>query len=588
MRWNLDDILPRDHFDEFIAGLAAELPRLAEHCLSPDMSPEDFRQYLALTEDIAARVSRVMSIPELMLAADTSSAEAARLKVRAESIQLQADQTLRRGMHWVLGRQMEGRRTLDDESLQRLLSAVPVMAESIRAERQGNRHLLSEGEEHVFSLKDMSGRAPLVRLREMLEVQQSYIFKPKGSRGKTLRTQAEVLSLLGSSNAPQREAAYRAMLKPYEDQLPLYFTIYQAVARDWDQESELRGHASPLSSRNAQNWLHDATVNAMLESCQSHRYLFQRYFEWKAYALGMNQLSRFDVYAPLGSDSGENVQFDNALSFVLDIFRSFSPSFAEYASRVVEKRHIDPFPRRKKSPDPFCAYVAPDVVPYVLLNYVPDALAGEETSVLAHELGHAAHFQFASHLPYSLVDNSIPLAETASTLSELLLRGRLLEDAKSEKVRLRLLAADIEDAYGVIMRQASFSLFESAAHDAFRSGTTPDELGAIYLDTQRELFGPSVALDDSLRNEWASVSHFVEQPFYVYSYAFGNLLSRALYARYRENPAFSSSIERVLAAGSSRDPEALLKEQGVDITSRTFWDSGFHQLEEQMDLLERS
>jgi len=69
----------------------------------------------------------------------------------------------------------------------------------------------------------------------------------------------------------------------------------------------------------------------------------------KAYALGMNQLSRFDVYAPFGADLGENVQFENALSFVLDIFRGFSPSFAEYASRVVEKRHIDPFPRRKKS-----------------------------------------------------------------------------------------------------------------------------------------------------------------------------------------------------------------------------------------------
>ncbi len=41
-----------------------------------------------------------------------------------------------------------------------------------------------------------------------------------------------------------------------------------------------------------------------------------------------------------------------------------------------------------------------------------------------------------------------------------------------------------------------------------------------------ESLGPAVRLNQGYEHYWAYVSHFVHAPFYVYAYAFGNLLVR--------------------------------------------------------------
>ena len=43
-----------------------------------------------------------------------------------------------------------------------------------------------------------------------------------------------------------------------------------------------------------------------------------------------------------------------------------------------------------------------------------------------------------------------------------------------------------------------------------------------------ESLGPAVRLNRGYEHYWAYVSHFVHAPFYVYAYAFGNLLVEAL------------------------------------------------------------
>ena len=51
-----------------------------------------------------------------------------------------------------------------------------------------------------------------------------------------------------------------------------------------------------------------------------------------------------------------------------------------------------------------------------------------------------------------------------------------------------------------------------------------DELAAAYLENLRDQFGDSVELGDEFRWEWVSIPHIYNSPFYVYAYAFGQLL----------------------------------------------------------------
>jgi len=55
----------------------------------------------------------------------------------------------------------------------------------------------------------------------------------------------------------------------------------------------------------------------------------------------------------------------------------------------------------------------------------------------------------------------MPLAETASIFSEMLLTGRMIKEESDPAVRRDLLAYAIDDAYASIQRQAYFTLFEA-------------------------------------------------------------------------------------------------------------------------------
>src|SRR3546814_4557228 len=75
--------------------------------------------------------------------------------------------------------------------------------------------------------------------------------------------------------------------------------------------------------------------------------------------------------------------------------------------------------------------------------------------------------------------------------------------------------------------------FETRVHAERRDGELlPERLGEIWLETQRESLGPSIAFDDDYRHFWAYIPHFIHVPFYVYAYAFGDCLVNSLYAVY--------------------------------------------------------
>ena len=151
---------------------------------------------------------------------------------------------------------------------------------------------------------------------------------------------------------------------------------------------------------------------------------------------------------------------------------------------------------------------------------------------LAHEMGHAVHRLMASHHRALTADASLPLAETASTFGEMVLVDHLMAVDPDPDVQRDLLFAEMDDAYATIGRQAYFALFEREAHTAVQGGASVDELCALYMDNLKAQFGETFELNDDFRFEWLSIPHIYHTPFYVYAYAFGQLLVLALYQQY--------------------------------------------------------
>ncbi len=302
----------------------------------------------------------------------------------------------------------------------------------------------------------------------------------------------------------------------------------------------------------------------------------------------MEKLRRYDIYAPV-SESDKRFEFNEAAALTFESFNRFDPpKFAELAQKVFDQEHVDSEVRKGKMGGAFCSTLGPELTPpWVMLNY--QGKAGD-VSTMAHELGHAIHSLMADeHNIFTQHACLPPLAETASTFGEMMLTDLLLERETDEGVRQDLLFAQLDDAFATIIRQIYFAIFEKEAHEMIINDASVDELCDAYLANLKEEFGDAVEVSDEFKYEWVSIPHiYATPPFYVYAYAFGQLLVFALYKRYQEEgESFKPKFMRILSAGGSvAPPVELLKEVGIDVTTAEFWQGGFDVISGLVDKLE--
>jgi oligoendopeptidase F len=443
-------------------------------------------------------------------------------------------------------------------------------------------HTLTEPEEKIVNIKNVTGNNALVRLYD--SITNRYVFKVEVDGQVKEMTRGQLSVLVRSHDPDLRAAAYQELYRVFGDDGPILGQMYQTLIRDWHSENVgLRNYTSPISKRNLVNDLPDEVVDTLLDVCEQNAPLFQRFFKLKAKWLGMERLRRYDIYAPV-AESDKSYDFNEAVHLVLESFHDFEPRIAQLAQRVFEEEHIDSEVRKGKQDGAFCASVEPGVTPWVLQNFQGKA---DDVATLAHELGHAIHSMMAAHHTMFTFHSALPLAENASTFGEMLLIDRLLEEEDDPDVRRDILFRQVDDAYATIMRQAFFALFERTAHDMVQEGVTVDGLSEAYMENIKTQFGDAVELSEEFRWEWVSIPHFLRVPFYVYAYAFGQLLVLSLYQQYREEGgAFKPRYIKILEAGGSDSPMRILGEAGIDISKAEFWQGGFNVLEDMIEQLE--
>lgn len=584
-RWNLQDIVHEECFAELCKQTKEKIASFAQKksLLHPTMDTSLFSTLLTEHEILAAEVARISAFAELKEAADLVSEEAKVYKTKAEQLYIAFQEATLPLFLWLKGLAVDGLALLNEQDATRLFTAVPSLCYVLQTAREQAKYNRTEAEERILSRKKITGPRPLFSLYQLLTDRFTFTFEAHGEK-KTITSKEELLMYAHSNDAHEREACYRALFAPYQDNLQSLFVIYSALVNDWDDDAQLRGFPNVIAPRHLSNTISDAVVNTLLEVCREQRILFHEFFQLKAKALKIDKLRRYDIYARYGKHQ-KTYNHATAESLVFSAFSQFSPSFAEHAKKILEHQHLDSHARKNKTSGAFCAAVTPDNLPYVLTNF-----NGTEHAVftLAHELGHAVHDIYASQQSISAMQPGLPLAETASTFAELLLFETSYQKATSKEEKITLLIDSISDAYATILRQVYFSLFELEAHRLLREGAKATELCSVYLTFLREQFGDSVLVSDDFGVEWTYIPHLFASPFYCYAYAFGELLSLSLYAAYQqEGASFVPKIERILSAGGSRDPEELLREAGFNLTDKHFWEQSFSVLQKRVDELKK-
>jgi oligoendopeptidase F len=271
---------------------------------------------------------------------------------------------------------------------------------------------------------------------------------------------------------------------------------------------------------------------------------------------------------------------------VLEAFTIFSPEMGQCAAQFFDGQWIDAEPRPGKRGGAFCMYNTPDTHPVVLQSFLGKV---DDVMTLAHELGHGVHASLSRKQTYFNFHGTLPLAELASTFGEMLVFEKLVAEATPED-RLALYAEKIEGIFATVFRQAAMYSFELECHKARRElgELTPEQIGGFWQDEIQAMFGSSVRLGDEHRHWWSYVSHFVNVPFYVYAYSFGELLVLSLYQMAKASgPDFSKRYISLLELGGSKTPEELMATVNIDLSSEAFWRGGFAAMESLISDFER-
>ncbi len=581
--WSLTELLP-EPTEEMISRRLAEIEstvaafeaRRGE--LHPEMSPATFMEILRQYEAIIEQTNAIASYASLWFYADTGSSDALTCRNRVRTAMTAAGNRMLFFTLWW--------RSLSDEEAEALLPQAAENADALHYLQDLRRfkpHTLDEKSEQIINIKDANGIGAVMTLYSMLTNRLEYTLEVDGQT-QTL-TRDALMGYAFSPRADLRAAAYQELYKVYGRESTVLGQIYVNRVHDWNDENVvLRGYRSAVSVRNVDNDIPDEAVQVLLDVARENAPVFQRYFRLKAGWLGMDRLRRYDLYAPLAT-SDRSIPYGDAVRSVLETFHSFHPRFAQMAERCFAQNHVDSEIRKGKRGGAFCSTVLPSLTPWVLVNYAGRV---RDVATLAHELGHAVHSMMAEHHSILTQHASLPLAETASVFGEMLMTDRLLREEPDPLARRELLAAAVDDVYATVLRQAYFVLFEQEAHQEILAGRSVEDLSEMYMGKLVEQFGDSVEIAPEFRYEWLSIPHIYQTPFYCYAYSFGQLLVLALYRRFQEEgEAFKPGYLRLLAYGGSARPEAILKESGIDMSDRAFWQGGFDLVKERIDEMER-
>ncbi|MFB6110549.1 MAG: oligoendopeptidase F [Halodesulfurarchaeum sp.] len=375
-------------------------------------------------------------------------------------------------------------------------------------------------------------------------------------------TQSNVTSLLQRSDRAFRERVYRAFFEELNTVRNTLGSTLSNQVRKHVTEADIRRYdsarAAALDGSNVPVSVYDTLVDTVEDNLAT----LHAHLDLKADALGVEDLSMWDVYAPAAPGEGPEIEYEEATELVVEALAPLGEDYQERVAAGIDSRWIDVHENRGKRSGAYSGGTY-DTQPYILMNWQGDVAS---LYTLAHELGHSMHSELASEAqPYVDADAEIFVAEVASTVNEVLLTHHLLETTTEERFRAHVLDQFLERFRSTLFRQTLFAAFETEIHERSADGEalTPDRLDELY-GTRKERYYEPAAVDEPIHAEWMRIPHFYYN-FYVYQYATGLSAAVAIVDRIETEAGAAEDYLDALRLGGSEYPLEVLRTAGVDM-----------------------
>ncbi|MFD1067418.1 M3 family oligoendopeptidase [Oceanobacillus locisalsi] len=436
--------------------------------------------------------------------------------------------------------------------------------------RERAREQLSENEEILISDLAIDGYHAWNQMYEAVVGNMTIDIEENGEVQPYSVGQAS--NKLSTADRAQREHVFRQISDAWKKNEALFGQTLNHLAGFRLQTYKHYGWENVLKEPLEKNRMQQETLHAMWGAIEKHKPLFVNYLHQKASLLGLDELSIFDVHAPIRSNI-EKMSYDAGAAFIVEQFRSFSPQMADFAQMAFEKRWIEAEDRAGKRPGGFCTSFPVSEQTRIFMTYsgTPSNIA-----TLAHELGHGYHQYVMNDVNGLNQGYAMNVAETASTFAEMIVADASVKMAQTDEEKLTLLEDKVSRSIAFFMNIHARFLFEKQFYKERKQGMVSTyRLNELMVEAQKEAYCESLSEYDP--HFWASKLHFhiTNVPFYNFPYTFGYLFSQGIYAYAKEYEGnFEEKYITLLRDTGRMTVEQLAeKHLQVDLTKPDFWEN---------------
>lgn len=380
-------------------------------------------------------------------------------------------------------------------------------------------------------------------------------------------TQGNFIPFMESKDRRVRKDAFKGLYSTYKGLENTFASLLDGELKGNKFHAEMRNYNNTMEASLDRNHIPVSVYDNLIDSIHDNMGSMYDYMKIRKKALNLKDHHMYDIYTPIVEDVEFKFDYEEGKEIIKKALEPLGEEYLYILKQGFETGWVDVYENKGKRSGGYSGG-SYDSKPFILLNY-KDTL--DSVSTLAHEMGHSIHsFLSRENQPFIYSNYGIFVAEVASTVNEILLIDYLMKKSKTKEEKKYLLNHQLDSFRTTVYRQTMFAEFERDINRYILEGgaLTAEYLNESYKELNRVYYGPDIIIDEEISTEWARIPHFYYD-YYVYQYATGYSAAVSIVEKILNNEyGIIENYLKFLKSGSSDYPINILKEVGIDMTTR--------------------
>ncbi|MDF2590871.1 MAG: oligoendopeptidase [Clostridia bacterium] len=365
-----------------------------------------------------------------------------------------------------------------------------------------------------------------------------------------------------------RRAAFEAFSSKLREYQHTVAATYQTQVQKEKTLSNLKGFDSVIDSllfpQKVDRDLYNRQIDVIMEKLAPH---MRKYAKLLQKIHKIDEMTFADLKIAVDPSYEPSITVEESKKYTHEALSVLGQDYLEMIERSYDERWIDFVQNKGKSTGAFCSSPYGSH-PYILISWTDKM---REVFVLAHELGHAGHFNLC-HQHQNSFDTrpSMYFIEAPSTMNEMLMANYLMKTNGDIRFRRWVLSSMISRTYyHNFVTHLLEAAYQREVYEIIDKGGSvqASKLNEIKKGVLERFWGDEIKINEGAELTWMRQPHYY-MGLYPYTYSAGLTVATEVSKRILEEgqPAIED-WRAVLMAGGTKTPVELAKMAGVDITT---------------------